>query len=178
MLILIAALLAGPFSTLEDAVWAGAFGEAIKMGEAQAPKGDETRGLKHLAEARDFLLKDEPSPARSALRKAAGLYPALGQGTEYWSCKMYRREQQDKKADECFQKAGIDEKTADARMKKLRDGLPKGSVVELAACSGLSCGYGGVPTSGGREKYDEPDTKQVPAGPSGASGGSGGTTKK
>lgn len=179
--LLLAALAAGPFASLEDAVYAGAFREAARMG-AEGATAEQKRGLEHLAEARKFLLEEQPSAARSALRKAAALYPALGQGAEFWSCKMFRREQRDKQADECFAKAGIDEKAGDARMKKLRDGLAAGkdgSSVELAAreCSGLSCGNAGVPTSPERQKYDEPDTK-IPTGPSGASGGSTTSDKK
>jgi hypothetical protein len=189
------------FASAEEAVWAGAFREAAALG-AKAGTPDEKRALGHLTEAADLLEKGAFAGVRSALRRAEAA-PAVAKAAGFWACKMYRREAREREADDCFKKAALDEAQGDARLKAARDGVSGGgaaaapsaaagapaapasastgdAAVTKAAdnkCSGASCGYGGVPTSPERQKYDEADTKITPSGPSGSSGSSGGGKK-
>ena len=158
---------ANAFPTLEDAVWAGAFREAARMGSTtQDP--EQKRALAHLEEAGALVSKGAPAAARSELRKAAAI-PGISAGpSQFWECKMYRREQRDREAADCFQKAGVDEAAGDAAQAAPRrlageDGSIHASSIELAAeprkCAGISCGQAGVPTSPERQKYEGPEPR-------------------
>src|SRR5207302_1829501 len=94
---------------VEKLLWAGRFAEALDAAPLPGTAPGLLNARRALAEAGRQRDAGNYGAARFFFDKASKISPDAERIARYWRCTMYRLENRNTQADECFKDAGIDE---------------------------------------------------------------------